>query len=45
MQMGLPPGPALGRVLDALLAEVQEEQLANESEALQLRAAQQMEMT
>ncbi len=38
MAMGLPPGPGLGRVLNTLLAEVQDEQLANEPAALRARA-------
>ncbi len=38
--MGMQPGPAIRRVLETLLAEVQEEQLANEPAALRARAQQ-----
>ncbi len=38
MQMGMQPGPAIRRVLETLLAEVQDEQLANEASALRARA-------
>lgn len=38
MKMGLRPGPAFRRLLETLLAEVQEERLPNEHEALAARA-------
>ncbi len=37
--MGMQPGPGIRRVLEALLAEVQEEQLENNHDALRARAA------
>ncbi len=40
ISMGLPPGPAIGEVLETLLREVQDETLPNEPEALRSRAAQ-----
>ncbi len=43
MQMGMEPGPGIRRVLETLLAEVQEERLANEPGSLRARAAQLME--
>ncbi len=42
MQMGMQPGPAMREVLEALLADVQDERLANTPEALRPRAAQLM---
>lgn len=39
MAMGLPPGPAIGAALEQLLAEVQEDTLDNNPDALRARAA------
>ena len=39
MAMGIPKGPEIGRILNALLAEVCEETLCNSSDALRKRAA------
>lgn len=38
MAMGVPPGPAVGKILKLLLAEVQEDQLLNTPESLTERA-------
>ncbi len=38
MQMGMQPGPAIRSVLETLLAEVQDERLANTPESLRMRA-------
>ncbi len=39
MQMGMQPGPAMRQVLEALLAEVQDERLSNDPASLRSRAA------
>ncbi len=44
MAMGVPAGPEVGRILKALLAEVQEDALANAAEPLAARARELMEL-